>query len=407
MGEKRRIELLCPAGDPEKLQMALTFGADAVYLAGNSFGMRAAAGNFDRTQLTDAAALCKRQNVALHVTCNTLPRDTELSALPEYLEFLDSLRVDALIVADLGVFRLAQQYAPHIPLHVSTQAGVVNTADAKAWQDLGAKRVILARELSLDEIRTLRQNTDKSLEIEAFVHGSMCVSYSGRCLLSEYMVGRDANRGACAQPCRYQYALVEEKRPGQYYPIREEDGETFLLNSNDMCMIDHLPELLEAGLDSLKIEGRGKSAYYAASTTAAYRGALDQVLRGEPVSPLWREETEKTSHRPFSTGFYLGTPGQYTQSSRYIQDYQVVAAVASCDENGYALVDLRNKFSLGDTLEILAPSLLPVTFTVATLQSAEGEPLDVARNLNLQFGITLPLQVPPGSLLRRAVDPTT
>ena len=265
--------------------MALAYGADAVYLAGDTFGMRAFAGNFDREGLAHAVELAHGKGVQVHVTCNTMARNAEVDRLPEYLEYLDHIGADAVIAADVGVLALCKRHAPHMQIHVSTQAGVTNYQMARAWYDLGASRVILARELSLDEIRELRSRTPKELEIEAFVHGAMCVSYSGRCLLSNYMTGRDASRGACAQPCRYQYALMEEKRPGEYFPVYEENGETFILNSRDMCMIDHVPELLEAGLDSLKIEGRAKSAYYAAMTTAAYRHAIDAAAAGRPLDP--------------------------------------------------------------------------------------------------------------------------
>ena len=248
-----RPELLAPAGDFERLRMAVAYGADAVYLAGGDFGMRAFAGNFTPEELEGAVALCRQNGVAVHVTCNTLPRNDEADRLPEFLERLESLRVDAAIVADLGVFRLAQKYAPHVKLHMSTQAGVANYQSARMWHELGASRVILARELSLDEVRTLRARTPKELEVEVFVHGAMCVSYSGRCVLSNSMPGRDAQRGACAQPCRYKYALMEEKRPGEYFPVEEDSKGAYIFSSRDMCMIDHIPELIDAGVDSLKI----------------------------------------------------------------------------------------------------------------------------------------------------------
>lgn len=273
----RKPELLAPAGDMERLQMAVAYGADAVYLAGGEFGMRAFAGNFSPEELADAVRLCHSRGVAVHVTCNTMPRDEEVDRLPDWLAFLDRTGVDAVIVADVGVLALAKRHAPHAAIHISTQASVVNHQSARAWHDLGASRVILARELSLDEIARIRDKAPPELELEAFVHGAMCVSYSGRCLLSNYMTGagRDSNRGSCAQPCRYQYALVEEKRPGEYFPIREEDGATYILNSRDLCMIDHMDDLLRVGLTSLKIEGRAKSAYYTAVVTGAYRHAID------------------------------------------------------------------------------------------------------------------------------------
>ena len=400
------IELLAPAGDMERLRMAVAYGADAVYLAGSDFGMRAFAGNFDQKGLREAVELCHSWGVRVHVTCNTMPRCDEVDRLPEWLEYLDSVGVDAAIIADLGVFRMAQKYAPHLQLHISTQAGVTNHAVAQAWYDLGASRVILARELSLEEIRTIRAKTPKELEIEAFVHGAMCVSYSGRCLLSNYMTGRDSNRGACAQPCRYQYALMEEKRPGEYFPIFEENGETYILNSRDMCMIDHVGELMEAGLNSLKLEGRAKSAYYAAIVTGAYRHAIDAAMAGEPLDPVWRDEVEHISHRHYSTGFYYGQPGQFTEDSRYIRDWQIVAKVLECDEHGNALLTLNNKFSAGDTLELVGPDVRPVSFQVGELRDEEGNVLEQVRKPQMRFTLKLPQAAPPLSLLRRQADLT-
>ena len=398
------IELLAPAGDMERLRMAVAYGADAVYLAGNDFGMRAFAGNFDQKGLEEAAALCRRHGVKVHVTCNTMPRWEEVERLPAWLEYLDALGVDAAIVADLGAFRLAQRHAPHLQLHVSTQAGVTNHEAARAWYELGASRVILARELSLEEIRTIRAKTPPALELEAFVHGAMCVSYSGRCLLSNYMTGRDAQRGRCAQPCRYQYALVEEKRPGEYFPIFEEGGETYIMNSRDMCMIDHIPELLEAGLNSLKIEGRAKSAYYAAVVTGAYRHALDAALAGEPLAPVWRAELDKVARGPHSTGFYFGEPGQYTGDARYLRDYQVCAVVETCAGDGRAVLSLRNKFAAGDHLELLSPGREPAAFTAPEMEDLEGFPLHEPKKPQMRFRMRLPVPAGHLSLLRRQVN---
>ena len=398
------IELLAPAGDMERLRMAVAYGADAVYLAGSDFGMRAFAGNFDRKGLREAVELCHSRGVHVHVTCNTMPRCEEVDRLPEWLEHLDAVGVDAAIVADLGVFRMAQKYAPHLQLHVSTQAGVTNHAVAQAWYELGASRVILARELSLEEIRTIRDRTPRELEIEAFVHGAMCVSYSGRCMLSNYMTGRDAQRGMCAQPCRYKYALVEEKRPGEYFPIFEENNETFIMNSRDMCMIDHLPDLVEAGLNSLKIEGRAKSAYYAAVVTGAYRHGLDAALAGEPLAPIWRSELDKVSHRPYSTGFYYGPPGQYTGDARYIRDYQVCAMVETCAADGTAVLSLRNKFTAGAQVELLSPGLEPMTFLAPEMKDMDGLPLLEPKKPEMRFQMRLPRAVKPLSILRRQVD---
>ena len=380
--------------------MAVAYGADAVYLAGTSFGMRSFAGNFTDEELPTAVAYAHRRGVKVHCTVNTMPRNDEMDRLPGWLEYLEELGVDAVILADLGVFRLAQKYAPHVRRHVSTQAGVTNYQVARAWHELGADRVILARELSLEEVRELRARTPRKLEVEAFVHGAMCVSYSGRCLLSNYMTGRDAQRGACAQPCRYQYALMEEKRPGEYFPVFEENGETYIMNSRDMCMIDHVPELLEAGVDALKIEGRAKSAYYAAAVTNAYRHAVDAALAGEPLDPVWRAEVDKVSHRPYSTGFWFGPPGQYTGDARYIRRWQVVAVVESCDGEGNAVLSLRNKFAAGDELELIGPGLDPLAFRVPRMTDLEGAPLREPRTPQMRFSMRLPRPAPARSILR-------
>ena len=395
------IELLAPAGDMERLRMSLAYGADAVYLAGTDFGMRSFAGNFTPEELKQAVALCHSRGVAVHVTCNTMPRNGEIARMPEWLSYLQELGVDAAILADVGVLSLLKKHAPKLKAHISTQASVSNYQAAAAWHELGASRVILARELSLDEIREIRAKIPRELEIEAFVHGAMCVSYSGRCLLSNYMTGRDANRGACAQPCRYQYALVEEKRPGEYFPIGEDAGGAYILNSRDMCMIDHIPELIDAGLDSLKIEGRAKSAYYAAVVTGAYRHAIDAALAGQPLEPVWRDEVEKVSHRPYSTGFYFGEPGQHTSHSRYVRDWQIMAVVTSCTPDGTALCELRNKLSAGDELELAGPGLKPVPVTVEGLTDGDGLPIPEARKPQMPFYLKLPVQAPPLSLLRR------
>lgn len=399
--DKKRPELLCPAGDMERLKMAVAYGADAVYLAGTMFGMRSFAGNFTPEELKDAVGLCKAHGVAVNITCNTMPRNDEVARLPEWLEYLDDLRVNAVIVADIGSLALVKRHAPHVQIHISTQASIVNYQTASAWYDLGANRVILARELSMDEIREIRAKTPKDLEIEAFVHGAMCVSYSGRCLLSNYMTGRDSNRGACAQPCRYKYALMEEKRPGEYFPVYEDEKGTYIMNSRDMCMIDHIPELIEAGVDSFKIEGRAKSAYYAAIVAGAYRHAVDAALAGEPLDPVWRDEVEHISHRHYSTGFYYGQPGQFTEDARYIRDWQVCALVESCQSDGTAVLSLRNKFAVGEELELVGPDVRPERFTVSAMTDGDGLPLTEARKPQMKLIMKLPRAVPPLSLLRR------
>ena len=400
----RKPELLCPAGDMEKLQMAVLYGADAVYLAGTSFGMRSFTGNFTPEQLPQAIAFAHEHGVRVHVTVNTMPRNDEAAALPAWLEQLDAAGVDALILADLGAFTLAGKYAPHCERHISTQQSIANYVCAQSWFDLGATRVVLARELSLREIITIREKVSPELELETFCHGAMCVSYSGRCLLSNYMTGRDSNRGQCAQPCRYQYALMEEKRPGEYFPVYEENNETFIMNSRDMCMIDHSPDLMEAGLDSLKIEGRAKSSYYTAVVTGAYRRAVDAARAGEALDPVWRAELDKVSHRPYSTGFYYGPPGQYTGSARYIRDYQVCAVVETCDGAGNAVLSLRNKFSAGDSVELMGPGLRPVEFEAPPMEDMDGLPLMEPRRPEMKFRMCLPAAAKPLSLLRRRVD---
>ena len=399
-----KLELLSPAGDMERLRMAVLYGADAVYLAGTTFGMRAFAGNFDPDELREAVRFAHSNNVRVHCTINTMPRNDEVLRLPEHLELLNDAGVDAVIVADLGAYTMAGKYAPNCQRHISTQASISNYETANAWYDLGAQRVILARELSLEEIRTIREKTPADLEIEAFVHGAMCVSYSGRCLLSNYMTSRDSNRGACAQPCRYQYALMEEKRPGEYFPIEEDEKGTYILNSRDMCMIDHLDDLLDVGLDSLKIEGRAKSAYYAAIVTGAYRHCLDDVMAGCPIDPVWRDEVDHVSHRPYATGFYYGHPGQFYANSRYIREWQVVALVTDCDEDGNATLSLRNKFRAGDVVELVGPDLRPFSMTVPQMKDAEGNPLEEPKTPQMTFHMKLPRAVPPFTVVRHAAE---
>lgn len=400
----KKLELLCPAGDAEQLKMSVLYGADAVYLAGTSFGMRSFAGNFPPEELPRAVEFAHNHGVKVHVTVNTMPRNDEVAALPAYLEQLESARVDALILADLGAFTLAGKYAPHCQRHISTQQSISNYACAQAWYDLGAQRVVLARELSLEEIRTIRQKVSPELEIETFGHGAMCVSYSGRCLLSNYMTGRDSNRGACAQPCRYQYALMEEKRPGEYFPVFEDEKGTYILNSRDMCTIDHLKELMEAGIDCIKIEGRAKSPYYAAIVSGAYRHCIDDVFAGNDPDPIWRDEVEHVSHRVYSTGFYFGFPGQYTENSRYIRDWQICAIVESCDKTGLAVCSLRNKFREGDILEAVGPDLRPFQIQAMGMKDENGISIDEPRTPQMRFTMQLQKPVPPCSILRRSVD---
>lgn len=392
-------ELLAPAGDMERLEMALAYGADAVYLAGSRFGMRASAGNFDRRQMEKAIALAHGMGRRVYVTCNTLPREDELNALPAFLEELDG-SADGLIIADMGVMALARRYAPNTKLHVSTQMGVINSAAACALYEMGADTVVLAREASMEDIRKIRANTPKELRLEAFVHGAMCVSFSGRCLLSNYLTGRDANRGECAQPCRWSYSLMEEKRPGEYFPIVE-DGGTYIMNSRDMRMIEHIPELLEAGIDSFKIEGRMKSAYYAAIITNAYRHGIDAALRGEPLEPVWLEETEKVSHRPYCTGFYYDYPGQHYAQASYSTRADVAAVVESCDGEGNAVLSQRNKFCAGDELELVCPRGKPELFRAEHIYDSEGTEIEDTRHPMMEIHMRLPRPAPRLSIIRK------
>ena len=395
-----QIELLAPAGDMERLNMALLYGADAVYLAGSEFGMRAAAGNFDEEHMRRAIRLAHGRGVKVYVTCNTLPREEELERLPAYLEFLQDAGADALIIADMGVFTMAKKYAPQVARHVSTQFGVVNSAAANSLYELGADTVVLAREVPLEDIRKIRAHTPKELRLEAFVHGAMCVSFSGRCLLSNYLTGRDANRGQCAQPCRWKYRLVEETRPGEYFEISE-DGGTHIMTSRDMCMIEHIPELIDAGVSSFKIEGRMKSSYYAAVITNAYRHAIDAALEGRALDRLWVDETEKVSHRPYSTGFYYGYPGQHYSSASYTTDADVAAVVESCDACGSAVLSQRNKFYKGDELELLLPDAGPVRFTAEHIYNADGEEIEDTRHAAMELHMELPAFAPRYAIVRK------
>lgn len=398
----KMLELLSPAGDMERLEMALTYGADAVYLSGPRFGMRASAGNFPEDEMKKAVRLCHERRVLVYVACNTIMKNYDILSLPSFIEGLQDTGADAVIVSDMGAFALAGKYAPKLKRHVSTLAGITNYESARTYFDMGASRVVLARELTLRDISEIREKTPAGLELEAFVHGSMCVSFSGRCLLSNYLTGRDANNGECAQPCRWKYHLVEEKRPGELMEISE-DGGTFIMNSRDLCMIDYLPELVHAGITSIKIEGRMKSAYYAAVITNAYRHAVDAALKGEKVPQVWLDEVNKVSHRSYSTGFYFNPegPGQYYQNAMYFTDCDVAAVVESCDADGNAVLTQRNKFSLGDSLELLTPDHEPILFTAAEIRNSEGLLIETAPHPLMVLQMKLPQVAPKNSFLRK------
>ena len=368
----RNIELLSPCGDFERLKLALKFGADAVYLAGEMFGMRTNPSNFSADELKKAVELAHSLGKKVYLTCNTLPRNDEIEKLPEFLKYAQDIGIDAFIIADIGVMALAKKYAPNVDIHMSTQVGIVNYQTANTLYEMGASRIVTARELSLDEIKTIRDKTPSDLEIEVFVHGAMCMSFSGRCILSDYMTHRDANRGDCAQPCRWKYHLVEETRPGQYFPINEEKNGTYIFNSRDLCMIEHIPELVDAGVDSFKIEGRAKSEYYTAIVTYAYRNAIDEYLKNptDDFKPSqWiLDEMEKMSHREYTTGFNFGPieNGQVTDTGGYIRNWDVCALFRDYS-NGRLIVSQRNRFFEGDELEVVEPGKKPYKLVVVVL----------------------------------------
>lgn len=406
----RKPELLAPAGSLEKARMALRYGADALYLGGKAFGLRAFAANFSLEQLREITDFAHGMGKKIYVTVNVVPHNGDLQALPQYLLDLQDAGVDALLVSDLGVWRMARRLVPHMPLHVSTQANTCNIEAVKAWEDLGASRVVLARELSLREIA---QITDACrTEIEVFVHGAMCISHSGRCLLSNYFTGRDSNRGACAQVCRWEFGLVEKNRPGQVFPIAEDERGTYIMNSKDLCLIDYLPDLLRAGVTSLKIEGRMKSIHYVATVVATYRKAIDACFADPDhytVQPEWRAELEKVSHRPYTTGFAIHQPdseGQVYTTSSYEQDADFVGLVlAGNDASGRVLVEQRNHVKAGETLEVLTPSGRVFSWTLSDMKNAAGEPITVAPHAQMKFTAAGDPRLEPWSLVRRLHKP--
>jgi len=400
----KQLELLAPAGDLGCLKAAVKFGADAVYLAGEEFGMRTAASNFGEKDLIEGTEYAHKNGVKVFVACNILPHNDDLKNLPSFLDFLKEVGVDGIIASDLGTMNLVKKHCPDIDLHVSVQSGIVNYETANAFYNLGAKRIVTARELSIEEIAEIRAKTPKELEIEAFVHGAMCISFSARCLLSSYMTGRDANRGDCAQSCRWSYSLVEQKRPGEYYDVTETDKGTYILNANDLCMAEHIRKLAEAGVYSFKIEGRAKSDYYVASVTNAYRGAIDAYYDGLDTPKWVMDELNKISHRNYSTGFYFGRPenSQTYENAGYLRDY-AVAGIVDGYENGEMVMTLKNKFALGQELDCLEPHSKPFTFTVNKMFNKKGEEIEVAPSPMMQVRIPYEKEVAAGSLLRMKV----
>ncbi len=403
-----KLEVLAPAGDEERFNAAVNYGADAVYLGRKQFGMRSSPLNFDFEQLISAVNAAHAKGIKVYLTCNTLPRNDEIPYFEKFVKEAVEAKVDALIVADIGLLMLIKRYAPDMEIHISTQTGIVNYVTARELYDLGAKRVVLARELSLDEIAEIRAKTSPKLDIETFVHGAMCVSFSGRCLLSQYLVNRDANRGECAQPCRWGYHLVEEKRPGEFFPVFEDEKGTYILNSKDMCMIEHIDKLAAAGVTSLKIEGRAKSAYYVTVVTNAYRMAVDEYYKNPDnfVLPDWiRDEVYKVSHRKYCNGFFFGTPeqSQYYENSGYIREYDVVAVVEKC-KNGTVYCTQRNKFFAGDTVELLAPSQKPVTLILNKIFDENGNEIETANHAMMNFSFESDLVFPEGTVIRKQVE---
>ena len=404
----KKPELLAPAGNLEKMKMAILYGADAVYLGGKAFGLRAFGGNFSREELKEAVTFAHERNRKVYVTVNIFPHNGDLTGLPDYLKYLAQINVDALLVADLGVFMMCRELIPEMELHISTQANNTNWATVNAWKKLGAKRVVLAREMSLAEVREIREKCD--VDLEMFMHGAMCISYSGRCLLSNYFTGRDSNRGSCAQSCRWKYALVEETRPGQYFPIEEDERGTYIMNSKDMCLMPNIRDVIESGVDSLKIEGRMKSIHYVATVTKVYRQAFD-AYEADPehftVRQEWLDELEKISHRPYTRGFSVSRPTAadqvYSQSSN-TQTHDFIGLVKSYDEEkGLAWVEQRNHFKLGQTVEFLQPKGHLVRYTIDRIVDEDGQELDAARHAQQLVGLAVPERLEPYSMMRRQV----
>lgn len=407
INELNKPEVLVPAGDEERLKAAVYFGADAVYLGSTCFGMRSAPANFDIDALTRACNMAHSEGVKVYLTCNTVPRNNELEILPDFIEKTSNAGIDAYIVTDIGVLNTIKKYSPNIDIHISTQAGITNYAAANAFYDMGAKRVVLAREISLEEIAEIRAKTSKNLEIECFVHGAMCVSFSGRCLLSNYMTGRDSNRGDCAQPCRWKYALCEETRPGQFFPIDDDKNGTYIINSKDMCMIEHIPELYYAGVSSFKIEGRAKSAYYTTVTANAYRCAVDDFASSgfsHDFKPeQWIiDELTKISYRDYCTGFFFNDPTEDANISLkggYNREWNVAAICLYC-KDGRLYGSQRNRFFDGDIFEVMEKGKKPYKITVTDLRNAEGESINNAPHPTMDFSFKCMENVEPGSYLR-------
>ena len=405
----RKPELLLPGGSLDVLKVAVLYGADAVYIGGESFGLRAKAKNFSRAEMEEGIAFAHEHGAKVYVTANIFAHDADLEGAAAYFRELSEIGPDAVLVADPGMFMLAKRNAPNLELHISTQANNTNYETCLFWHELGAKRIVTARELSLREIKDIRAHIPDELEIESFVHGAMCISYSGRCLLSSYLAGRDANRGLCTHPCRWKYAVMEETRPGEYMPIEENERGTFIFNSKDLCMIEHLPDLYEAGIDSFKIEGRMKTALYVATAARTYRLAMDAYERDpkeyEEKLPWFREQIADCTYRKFTTGFFYGRPDQEDQiydNNTYVNNYTFLGIVREIDGNGDAVTEQKNKFCVGDTIEIMKPDGRNVITKVLALHDGEGQPMDSAPHPKQELHIRLEAEADPWDILRRA-----
>lgn len=404
----KKVELLAPAGNLEKLKMAITYGADAVYIGGEEFSLRASADNFNLEEMRLGLEFAHTRGKKVYLTINIIPHNEDLSSMPEYVKEVAALGVDAILLSDPGVYAIVKENAPDMEIHLSTQANNTNWRSARFWYDQGVRRIVLARELSFAEIGEIREQLPEDLELEAFIHGAMCISYSGRCLLSNYMANRDANRGECAHPCRWKYYLVEEKRPGEYMPVYENERGTFIYNSKDLCMIEHIPELIQSGISSLKIEGRIKSSFYVAQVIKAYREAIDTYYSnpGEyHFNPQWLEELSKASHREYTTGFYFGKPtgeGQIYHSSSYIREYEFVGVVLEYDKStGIAKVEQRNRMFVGDEIEVLRPGVPFFTQKIKSMKNTEGEDIEVAPNPQMILYMPMDQEVGEFTMLRR------
>ena len=404
----KKIELLAPAGNLEKLKMAILFGADAVYIGGQRFGLRASADNFSPEDMKLGVDFAHERGCKVYVTVNIIPHNQDLTGLPEYVKQLESTGVDAVIVSDPGVFTIVRSTAPDMEIHISTQANNTNYLSAKFWYELGAKRVVVARELSFEEISEMAALTPADLDIEAFIHGAMCISYSGRCLLSNYMTGRDSNKGACSHPCRWKYSLVEEKRPGEYYPVYEDERGTYIFNSKDLCMIEYIPQLIGAGIFSFKIEGRMKSSFYVATVVSAYRKAIDAYMadpENYTFDPQWLVELSKASHREYTTGFYFNKTTEKDQiyhTSSYIREYDFVGMVLEYDKvTGIAKIEQRNRMIVGDEIEVVIPGKDYFIQTIEAMKNEEGESIRTAPHAQMTVFMPMQQEVLPFTILRK------